>query len=351
MDYIKSSNSFGIHTFMLTAPLSYEKYRDIKTVYQKNVWEKKETDNQSYIKTKFFMNKGFFGVSSRLYMQNGFARIEIIVNPTDLLEEQYTQIGIISSDFSKEMLFKLSRALKLIDMTLNDFTLSRVDLCVNLIMSPAAVETYIKLSKRSYLSRNMKEKQFADANDNSHSLTLVCPSFEIEIYDKEYEIASRVPEYELAGEYGHILRLEVRLSRDTIYNYVSSRHLCGLREILSFFILNSRDIMRYYIKYSFLQGDYVTLESAKQIIDLKHFKEQTKKRMFYILDSRKPIEERFDDLACVYNLSPIQITRLKNKFEKIGICPVTLPVRDSHKAGSYLTGISNLASKGASQGQ
>lgn len=342
MDYITNSG-FGIHTFMLTASLNYEKYRELKLILQKNVWEKKESDNQSYIKSKLFMSEGYLGVSSKLYMQNGFARIEIIVNPTDLLAERYTQTEIFTcSDSCKKMLNRLNEALKLINMTIYNFTLSRVDLCVNYVMTPAVIETYIKLCRKSYLSQNVQKKRFAEDDNNLHSLTLVCPSFEIEIYDKEYEIANRVPEYTLAEEYGRILRLEVRLSRDTIYKYVRQWNLCGLKEILSYFIYDSQDIMKDCIERSFWQGSYVTLETAKQLIAIQAFKDKTKELMFDILDSRKPIEERFDDLTVNYNYSLKQILRLKNKFKKCGICPVTIAVRDSQKCGDFLIGMMDL---------
>lgn len=342
-NYKTTDNGFGIHTFMLTAPLNYEKYRKLKLILQKNVLEKKESENQSYIKSKLFVTEGYFGISSKLYMQNGFARIEIIVNPTDLYKERYTQTEIFSCSYScKKMLNRLTESLKIIDMTLYDFTLSRIDLCVNYIMTPAVVEAYIKLGKKSYLSRNVQEKKFENSDDNCHSLTLICPSFEIEIYDKEYEIANRVPEYTLAEEYGRILRLEVRLSRDTIYKYVRQWNLCGLKEILSCFIYESQDIMKDCVEHCFWHGNYMTLKTAKQIISLQPFKSKTKEFMFDILDSRKPIEERFNDLAVNYTYSSKEILRLKNKFQKSGICPVTIPIRDSHKCGDFLIGIVDL---------
>lgn len=344
-NYKTTNDGFGIHTFMLTAPLNYEKYRKLKLILQRNVWEKKESQNQSYIKSKLFMTEGYFGISSKLYMQNGFARIEVIVNPADLSEKQYTQTGIFSCPNScKKVLKRLSEALELIDMTLYDFTLSRVDLCVNYIMTPAVVETYIKLGGKSYLSQNVQEKRFADADNNLHSLTLVCPSFEIEMYDKEYEIANRVPEYTLTEEYGRILRLEVRLSRDTIYKYVHQWNLHKLKDILSYFICDSKDIMKYCIERSFWHGNYMTLETAKQIISMQPFKSKTNELMFDILNSRKPVEERFDDLAVNYNYSLKKILRLKNKFKKCYICPVTITVRDSKRCGDFLIGIVDLFS-------
>lgn len=346
MNYKTTDDGFGIHTFMLTAPLNYEKYRKLKLILQKNVWEKKESDNQSYIKSKLFMTGGYFGISSKLYMQNGFARIEIIVNPTDLLAEQYTQTEIFTrSDSCKRMLKRLNEALKLIDMTIYNFTLSRVDLCVNYVMPSAVVEAYIKLGRKSYLTENVQEKRFEGVNDNRHSLTLVCPSFEIEVYDKEYEIANRTREYTLADEYGRVLRFEVRLPRDTIYKYVRQRNLYELKEILSYFIYDCQDIMTDCIKRSFWQGDYTTLDTAKQIIDLNSFKDKTKELMFDILNSRKPIEEKFNGLAINYNYSSKQILRMKNKFKKSGICPVAIPIRDSQKCGEFLIGIVNLFSK------
>ncbi len=227
-------------------------------------------------------------------------------------------------------------------MTIYDFTLSRVDLCVNYVITPAVVEAYIKLGKKSYLSQNVQEKRFEETIDNNHSLTLVFPSFEIEIYDKEYEIAKRTHEYTLADEYGRILRLEIRLPRDTIYKCVSRWNVYDLRETLSYFIDESQEIMKYCFERSFWKGNYMTLETAKHIISLQPFKVKTKELMFYILDSRKPIEERFDDLAVNYNYSLKQILRLKNKFKKCGICPVTIPVRDSQKCGDFLIGMMDL---------
>lgn len=343
VNYKTSADGFGIHTFMLTASLSYEKYRKLKLILQKNVLEKKESNDQSYIKSKLFMTKGYLGVSSKLYMQNGFARIEIIVNPTDLLAERYTQTEIFTrSDSCKKMLKRLNEALKLINMTLQNFTLSRVDLCVNYVMTPAVVEAYIKLGKKSYLSRNVQEKRFEEAIDNNHSLTLICPSFEIEMYDKEYEIDNRTHKYTLADEYGRILRLEVRLPRDTIYKYISRWNAYDLRKVLSYFIDESQEIMKDCFERSFWKGNYMTLETAKQLVTIQTFKDKTKELMFGVLDSKKPLEERFDDLISNYNYSQKQIFRLKNKFNKCGICPATITVRDSYKHGDFLIGILNL---------
>ncbi|MCM1060326.1 MAG: hypothetical protein NC452_08525 [Eubacterium sp.] len=341
--YCTNNSGFGIHTFMLTASLSFEKYRELKLILQKNVWEKKEYDNQSYIKSKLFMTEGYFGISSKLYMQNGFARIEIIVNPTDLLAERYTQTEIFTrSDSCKKMLKRLNDALKLIDMTVYDFTLSRVDLCVNYAMTPAAVEAYIKLGRKSYLSRNVQEKRFKDDCDNNHSLTLVCPSFEIEMYDKEYEIANRTHEYALDDEYGRLLRFEVRLSRDTIYKYVRKWNLHKLKDILSYFTDESQEIMKDCFERSFWRGSYMTLETAKQIIASQTFKGKTKELMFAILGSKKPLEERFDDLMSNCSCSQKQIFRLKSKFTKCNICPATITVRASQKCGDFFMGILEL---------
>lgn len=86
----------------------------------------------------------------------------------------------------------------------------------------------------------------------------------------------------------------------------------------------------------------MTLETAKQLITMQKFKDKTKELMFYIIDSKKPLEERFNDLISNYNYSQKQIFRLKNKFNKCGICPATITVRDSQKCGDFLIGILNL---------
>ena len=89
----------------------------------------------------------------------------------------------------------------------------------------------------------------------------------------------------------------------------------------------------------------MTLETAKQLIEMQTFKDRTKKLMLAILDSKKPLEERFEDLMSNCNCSQKQIFRFKSKFKKCGICPATITVRDSQKCGDFLIGILNLLSK------
>ncbi len=200
IDIKTTQDGFGIHTFMITSQLDYKKYRELKLILQKNIWEKQEFDNHSYIKSKFFMEQGYFGISSKLYLQNGFARLEIIVNPIDLLEERYTHTRIFSKRFEcKNVVKKLNEALSLINMDISQFILSRVDLCVNFTMPSEMVKTYLKLARKSYIRKNMQLKTFSDNESNNHSLTIACPSFEIEIYDKEYAVHKYDDSYQRFG--------------------------------------------------------------------------------------------------------------------------------------------------------
>lgn len=340
-EILQTKDGFGIHTFMLTKNLNYEEYRELKLILQKNVWEKKELPDSSYIKSKYFMMLGYFGISSRLFMQNGFARLEIIVNPTDLIENKYTQSNVFSDCKNcKTVTKKLDEALSNINMKSHMFILSRIDLCVNFSVTSAILSEYIKLGRKSYLRNNVTEDTFSDDQSDCHSLTLKCPSFEIEIYDKEYEISKRMKKP--TNKFGNLLRLEVRMPRDRIHRHCSEWNCYSLSDILHEYIVNEKEIMTDCFKRCFRLGFYMTLETGREVIDSCDYKGKTKKLMYRILESRCNFENEITILQNELNLSYKNIIRLIRKFEKINLNSAVIVCRSASECGNILPGFIDL---------
>ncbi|MGN1202687.1 MAG: hypothetical protein ACI4RF_05275, partial [Eubacterium sp.] len=126
-----TGDRYGIHTFMLSCGLKFDKYRELKLILQRHITAKNETR----IKSCYFASIGYKGIDCILEMANDFARIYLIINPINLLNNEYLQERIFSGAGScRKMLKKLNKALSNIGMTADMFSLDRIDLCANFQM-------------------------------------------------------------------------------------------------------------------------------------------------------------------------------------------------------------------------
>lgn len=337
-----TADGFGIHTFMLSSRLPYDKFRQLKNLLYHSISDINKDEDNYYIKSRFFSDNNFKGLTAKLYMQHEFARIEIIVNPTDFLEGEYTQSRIFHSRSAcPDVCKKLNKALWLIDMHLKDFVISRIDLCVNYIVESDVLKAYLNLCKRSYRSNFVSLTGFDNAEADEHSAAFAGNYYSIELYDKEYEICKRnkIP---FNRSYGNVLRIELRLERQLIHNYIQSDHTYNHRKILQYFLANAQDIMLQYAKRCFTSGNYVTLDKARRITRSSDFKEKTIGRMLYVLESKRPIDSTLAELKQEHQLSDKAISRILAKFEKCGINTTLISVRMARKCGDELPSVPNL---------
>lgn len=81
----QTKDGLGIHTFMLRREFDYKEYRSLKLTLQQHIIIRRDNGNECYIKSSYFSHMGYFGITAELYMQKEHARLDIIVNPTNLL--------------------------------------------------------------------------------------------------------------------------------------------------------------------------------------------------------------------------------------------------------------------------
>lgn len=341
MSILLHEDGFGIHTFMLTRQLNYEEYRRIKLILQQHIMIRRDDNQNCYIKSSYFSSLGYCGITAILCMQNSFSRLELIVNPLNLLTGTYNQTNIFSdTQKCKAVSHRLKKALRNIELTVDSFILSRIDLCVNYYMSPDTVRTYLKLGSRSYKADNVSRVTFTDnPESNSHSLTLRRKTYEVEIYDKEYEVALRTNEPLPEGAFGNILRIEARLERDEIRKHISHR---ALHKALADFLIEEKDILSSIMDYCFYPGMFTTLENARLLIGLTKYNRKTTEIIEDILQSRCKISDTLKSVQARYQLSDKALQRIVHKIKKTGICMVTIPVRDAKECGDFLIGFADL---------
>lgn len=87
----------GIHTFLLRRELkSYAEYRQLKLVLQRYILIRRDDADDCYIRSYYFTHIGYFGITAELTMKNGFTKLDIIVNPTNLLNDSYMQTDLFT---------------------------------------------------------------------------------------------------------------------------------------------------------------------------------------------------------------------------------------------------------------
>lgn len=322
-------NETGIHTFLLRRKnLSFDEYRKYKLILQRYIIKRRDTGNDCYIKSSYFSHIGFYGITAELQMKDNHAQLDLRVNPTNLLNDLYSQTGIFSDKkLCKTVTAKLNEALSNIDLTVDSFLLSRIDLCVNVVMTSQMVETYLKLGKKSYKEYNVGKKLFEDNESNIHSLTVKCDSYEVEIYDKEYEVAKRTSEPLPEGNFGKILRIEVRLGRDYIENHIIKPE--RLHRSLDYLLEEEKDILQRIMERCFYPGIYTTLDNALILIKSGNFNQKTLDIIEDIFRSKTNIGTTLETIKDKYELSDKSIQRIIHKMKKANVCMVTLSVRDA----------------------
>lgn len=335
-------NEAGIHTFLLRRKLNFAEYRQYKLILQRCVSIKREDNNDCYIKSYYFASIGYYGITAELTMKEGHARLDLRVNPTNLLNDSYSQTEIFTRrDLCIAVSAKLNDALSHIDLSVDFFILSRIDLCVNVYMTPQMVDTYLKLGKKSYKEYNVGKKLFEDNDSNTHSLTVKCASYEVEIYDKEYEVAKRTSDPLPEGSFGSILRIEARLGREYIANHIIMPE--KLHRSLNVFLEEEKEILQRIMERCFYPGIYTTLENALVMIGSADYNQNTLEIMEAIFRSKTDIGTTLSTIQQQYGLSDKSIQRIRKKINKANVNMVTIPIRDAKACGcEFLLGFSEV---------
>ena len=123
----QQKNETGIHTFLLRRKLNFVEYRQYKLILQRCVSIKREDNTDCYIKSYYFASIGYYGLTAELTMKDGHAGLDLRVNPTNLLNDSYSQTEIFTRrELCKEVASKLNDALSHIDLSVDFFILSRI---------------------------------------------------------------------------------------------------------------------------------------------------------------------------------------------------------------------------------
>lgn len=333
-----TAEGFSFHTIELKKKITYSKLRDLKALEYKNC---KENYRFYYDEVhRIYISERYKNAGVRLYFhENGEGpspHIRLIINPRILIGD-FSYVGIFEKTDENwmKLFLNLNKILKELDSeySIESFTVSRIDLCVNLKANLRDINTTMRLIRKCRIPEVYERVYFSSEEDNAKEMNK--NSFhvrrdydEVSIYNKGYQM-----QQEGLSEYGDvdILRFEVQLKRKAIVRFLNQyygSHYISNSEILNFFAERSRDIMGYRLKDFFTKGYHLQYSEAQRIVNANTiFTSKTRQRMkqlIYYTSQCKNLNIAIKHLEDEFSLNKKQIEQLLKDFERINLSPITL---------------------------
>lgn len=329
-----TNDGFGIHTFELTrSGISRDEFERI-TNKAKNSYFSKDRRNVCIYPSRKGVRILINYVDSKMY------NVKVIVSAKRLIDEDASSLSIMNLYDNFELLDELVNDSLLECLgkgyTFESMCLSRIDLCVNVMLSESfSAERYVKLIRRSMRYDNSaKIVIFPDdisdsVEKNRHSFRIKTGGVTFTAYDKYFQLEDINESFD--KESAGFLRLELAVHREAIHSVQSSGEFDN-SELLRFFTDSSEDFFKKYIENHFWAGDYYSLEYMRAAINLSDLKKKAKENMLFYADIQCQKHSFKAVCDCMFRLlgSKFKLNKVLSDFESIGVYPISLSYRDRH---------------------
>ncbi len=219
---------------------------------------------------------------------------------------------------------------------LDSFKLSRVDCCVNVMLSKDfSAERYVKLISRSLnCTRDMMEEYDGDdelsKNRNKHSFRVRTSFGAFTAYDKYFQLEDINEDFEAVSD--ALLRLELKFDRRHTHDTMQNNDIQNNTKALAFYLKNSRSYFEQFISSRFHKGRYYTVKKMREIVDNSDLKKCEKKHALKHIESQY-YGEYFCDVVKKSKKkikSERAFCNMMSNFEYLDMSPISLSYRDKH---------------------
>ena len=333
-EYAITNDGFGIHTFELSIPhLRKDEMDDImKRITNEPLNRIYEVKYQSFcVHTQY--------PCLRIYLNHKkhMRYIRVIVTANKVLYPEADYLSILNANDDVALLgTKLSDMLTDIfgdEYGLESFSLSRIDCCVNVMLSKNfSAERYVKLISRSLeCKRDMIEEFDGDdelsRNRNKHSFRVRTAFGAFTAYDKYFQLEDINVDFK--AETDALLRLELKFNRQHIHDTVNDD--CSNVEILKFYLRNSRGSFEKFISKRFSKGRYYTVKKMREIVENSDLKKCEKKHALKHIEAQCYLDYFCDVVEkSKKKLKSDRVFNMLSNLEYLNMSPISLSYRDKH---------------------
>lgn len=296
-----------------------------------------------YGEGRFFCGH-FFEHGIRIYLSRLDERdvIKLVINPRKLIDPKAHYLGIMLCDDRSfdRMEKKFAAIMEKIGLPTNmdDWTLTRMDLCVNLIFDRKKLPCQIiELIRRGPVIKGFHKEDWVtyysakpigeNAALKKHSVKFENQSMAFVAYDKCYQMKQEDLPLPKEMRPRGILRLELQCKKDWIKKEAVKHGYTKTTEKIRFLAQNSRHYLRTYARKLLPAGEYCQPKVIKEKIkNAKNIRKKTKKRMEKFVNSLDNSNVSFEKAVRKMgtDLSVKKVRTLLESFSALGICPVPL---------------------------
>ena len=258
--------------------------------------------------------------------------IKAVVNPRRVLDVESDYLGIMKPDQISFGQFQdrftaLMRKYGFPEF-LDDWTLSRVDLCVNLVFDKKkSASEVLRLAKKSLFKRPMEMETFSDPDMNRHSLRLKNGSRALTVYDKLFQMEAEGLKRAKGKKYQGVLRVELQLKHRALKEVCQKTGLWEPSELLQFLGENSQKMILKAVQDVFPDGSHWKPKEAIKRIRSSHYQKHTKEQLIWLV---KRLRYAFTENTLIKNakteagLSVRTVNKRLDQLKKLGIHPIPL---------------------------
>lgn len=271
--------------------------------------------------------------------------IKAIVNPRKVLDPGCSYLGIAPTDVESLDRFQdeFTSLMRRYDLPefLDEWTMTRLDLCVNLQLNKKkAAREFCRLLQKDLLPPKLervfffdpdadKELQKKQKDADQHSICLENDSYSIVVYDKLYqaEVEGLMESNSWHELPDSILRLELRCFRTYLKKLAKKENLDSTSEQLYWMAQNSRELILKKVHQIFSGGTHYKPDNAKQIINDSKYHETTCEQLQWLINrTRYPFNLRQlkKRMQKKFELNPRAVVKRLEQLENLGINLVPL---------------------------
>ena len=252
-------------------------------------------------------------------------QVKAVINPRRLIDPQSSYLGILPTDEKSmqcvhDRFADLMRWFELPEF-MEDWTLSRADLCVNLICPKSKIARELIRTARKWPAPPKYKRLYLE---NKHKIHFRTGTVDLVLYDKTYQMGQEgllVQEEKLPDG---VLRIEVQYRREYVRRQAKK---FGTQDdawaTLRHLTMQSKTLMLRHIERCFPAGDFCKPMLLAEKIETSDLPSEMKARMVILTEALRK-RPTVDHAVEAMKLTRKEAKEVLAAFEKIGLSPIPL---------------------------